>query len=282
MTAPAAALAGLRSQRPEWAPWLAIVEATLREAGHRGWDAAVPTVTHASISGPPLLAGARVTVDVRAVRDLLRGLIGIASRSGTPHLATLRAVLDADPDPVSLFKASVCHDTVAIADLATSCGADAGALDAAIALIGVPFLQACNRRWAETISPGWREGYCPVCGTWPAFAEVRGIERTRVFRCGRCGGGWHARPLRCPYCRQDDHHALASFVPERGGSNAVIEACTSCLGYVKTFTRLQSCAPEMVMLDDLASVHLDVAALEQGHARPSGPGHPLDVAVAGC
>lgn len=78
----------------------------------------------------------------------------------------------------------------------------------------------------------------------------------------------------------DDHHALVSLVPQAGGSNAVVEACKSCLGYIKTFTRLQGCAPDMVMLDDLASVHLDVAALEQGFTRPPGPGYPLDVTVA--
>jgi FdhE protein len=194
-------------------------------------------------------------------------------------MATLRSVFDANPDLVSLFKASLCQDTVPIADTATSCRADAGALEAVIALVAVPFLQACNRRWAASVAPGWREGYCPVCGTWPAFAEVRGIERTRVFRCGRCGGGWHARPLRCLYCGLDDHHALVSLVPDGGGSNAVIEACRSCLGYVKVFTRLQGCAPGTVMLDDLASVHLDVAALEHGYVRPPGSGHSLDLTV---
>jgi hypothetical protein len=48
---------------------------------------------------------------------------------------------------------------------------------------------------------------------------------------------------------------------------------------VKTVTTLQGCAPDMVALDDLASVQLDVAALEQGYTRPHGPGHPLGAAV---
>jgi hypothetical protein len=33
------------------------------------------------------------------------------------------------------------------------------------------------------------------------------------------------------------------------------------------------------MLDDLASVDLDVAALEQGYRRPQGPGYSLDVTL---
>ena len=280
MTPTASALAGLRSQRPEWAPWLAVVEETLRDGRNRAWDAAVATSTRAPGSSTPLLAGAQISVDASAVRELLRRLIDVASRSATPQMVTLQSVRHTDSDLLSLFRASLCQDTVAIAHTATRCGADAGALEAVIAMIGVPFLQACNRRWADSVSPGWQEGYCHVCGSWPAFAEVRGIERTCVFRCGRCGGGWHARPLRCTYCGMDDHHALVSLVPQAGGSNAVVEACRSCLGYTKTFTRLQGCTPDMVMLDNLASVHLDVAALEQGFTRPPGPGYPLDVTVA--
>lgn len=222
-----------------------------------------------------------MAVDVRAIRTLLHRLIDVASRCQTPQMATLSAVLDVDPDVISLFKASVCQDATAIAGMAGSFGADAGAFEAVVALVAVPFLQACNRQWAATAPPGWQEGYCFVCGAWPAFAEVRGIERSRVFRCGRCGGEWHARPLCCAYCGLDDHNALVSLVPEQGdGANALIEGCTSCRGYVKTLTRLQGCSPDTVMLDDLAGVHLDVAALEHGYTRPAGPGYRLDVTVA--
>jgi FdhE protein len=280
VTAAGSALAGLKSQRPEWAPWLVVVEETLRDAGHPAWDAAVPRATHTPGSITPLLAGATVVVSVSAVRGLLGRLIEVASRSETPQMATLRSVRHTDADLLSLFTASLDQDGAAIAATAAACDADAGALEAVTALVVVPFLQACNRRCADALPPGWQEGYCPVCGAWPAFAEVRGIERTRVFRCGRCGGGWHARPLRCPYCGVDDHHALVSLVPEARGTNAVIEGCKPCRGYVKTFTRLQGCAPEVVMVDDLASVHLDVAALEQGYARASGPGHRLAVTVS--
>ena len=52
------------------------------------------------------------------------------------------------------------------------------------------------------------EGYCPVCGAWPAFAEMRGIERSRYLRCGRCGGGWQAQCLSCSYCGMTDHEEL--------------------------------------------------------------------------
>ena len=279
MSAIVNALTDLKRQRPEWGPWLAVVEETLREADGPAWDAAVPTGAQTPQLTAPLLAGTVIAMEGRAVRNLLRRLIRVASRRGTPEMATLSRVRDAEADALTLFRASLRQDSLTVTDAARSCGADPGALEAVIALVAVPFLHACNRGWARNVSPGWLQGYCPVCGSWPAFAEARGIERNRFYRCGRCGSEWHARPLRCPYCGMDDHTALVSLVPERGEMNGGFEGCRACLAYVKTFTRLQGCPPGAVMLEDLASVALDIAALEQGYVRPRGAGYPLDVSV---
>lgn len=271
-----AALDGLKRQRPEWGPWLAVVEEVLREAGTSEWDAAVPAgAGMAPQPTIPLLAGAALNVQASAVRRLLKRLIRIASRSGTPKMATLESAMDADLDVLSLFEASLRQDSDRIKEMAARCHADADAFQGVIALASVPALYACARRLASSIPESWVEGYCAVCGAWPAFAEVRGIERSRFFRCGRCGGAWHARPLQCPYCAMGDHDALVSLVPEKPGAQSAIDACTRCLGYVKVFTTLQGCAPGAVMLEDLASVALDIAAMDQGYSRPSGAGYPL-------
>ena len=76
-----------------------------------------------------------------------------------------------------------------------------------------------------------------------------------------------------------DHEELVSLVPEKSGSNAAIDACKRCHGYVKTFTTLQGSPPANVMVDDLASVDLDIAALEHGYKRPQGPGYCFDIMV---
>jgi FdhE protein len=296
MSAPDAVLNGLRRERPEWEPWLAVVDEILREAGGPAWEAAVPSAAQALSSqaqgtAVPLLAGTTLTLDAALVRRLFERLIRTASRAGTPKMSSLKAALHADLEWAPLFTASLCQDSDRdggqISEIAAVSGADAEALHAVIALLPVPFLHACNRRWASSISASWVEGYCPVCGSWPAFAEVRGIERNRYFRCGRCGGEWHARALYCPYCAMSDHDELVALVPEHGGSNAVgsnavIDACQRCLEYVKTFTRLQGCSPGAVMLEDLASVDLDVAAIEHGFARSAGPGFALGITVTGA
>jgi FdhE protein len=279
MIAPDATFDGLRRQRPEWEPWLRVVEEILREAEDPAWDAIVPASVHAQGIAAPLLAGATIALQASSIRRLLDRLIRIASSAGTPQMSTVKAALHADMEMAPLFAAALCQDSDRIKEIATVSSADAAALHATIALLPIPFLQACNRRWAHSISPSWVEGYCPVCGSWPAFAEVRGIERNRYFRCGRCGGEWHARALYFPYCAMSDHDELAALVPEQGSSNAVIDACQRCLGYVKTFTRLQGCSPSAVMIEDLASADLDVAAVEHGFARSSSPVYALGVTV---
>lgn len=271
------AVNGLKRQRPEWAPWLAVIEESLRESETPSWDGAVPASDGAHPATVPLLAGAALSLQPSAVRRFLERLIRIASLGGSSKMATLHRALDADVDMLALFTASLCQDSARVKDVAADSGADAEALQAVVALLSVPFLQACNRRWTPSIAKSWVEGYCPVCGAWPAFTEVRGIERRRYFRCGRCGGEWHAHLLQCPYCAMRNHDELVALVPEKDGSQAAIDACKRCLGYVKTFTKLQGCPPGVVMLEDLASVELDVAALELGYARPAGAGYPLDV-----
>src|SRR5258707_8013298 len=217
MTAIDTGLQDLKRQHPEWEPWLAVIQEILSEAANPKWDAVVPVRTEAQQDKVPLLAGATLGLEKSSVRRVLERLIRIAYRSGTPKMATLEPTLHAELDILTLFKMSVCQDTDRIGETAAFVGADSEAFQAVVALLPVPFLQACNRHWAPSIAKSWEEGYCSVCGAWPAFAEVRGIERSRYFRCGRCGGEWHARALWGPYCDTSDHHNFLALVPENGG-----------------------------------------------------------------
>ncbi|MGE5819642.1 MAG: formate dehydrogenase accessory protein FdhE [Deltaproteobacteria bacterium] len=279
MTAIDTGLQGLKREHPEWEPWLAGIQEVLAESANLEWDSAVPAPIGAQPSKAPLLAGATLVFAADPVRRFLERLMRIACHSGTAKMATLEPALRAELDVFELFKASLHRDRERIKEIAAGIGADAAAFQAVIDLLPLPFLQACYRRWASSIPESWMEGYCPACGSWPAFAEVRGIERSRYLRCGRCGAAWQAHCLFCPYCGITDHEQLVSLVPEKSGSNSVIEACKHCLGYVKSFTRLQGSPPAKVLLDDLASAHLDVAAVEEGYKRPQGAGYALAVNV---
>jgi len=279
MTAIDTGLQGLKRNHPEWEPWLAVIQEVLTENTNLEWDSAVPALIGAQPGKVPLLAEATLVFAAGPVRRFLERLMRVACHGGTAKMAALEPALRAELDGFDLFKASLCQDRDRIKQIAANIGADAEAFQAVIDLLPLPFLQACYRRWAASIPESWMEGYCPACGSWPAFAEVRGIERSRYLRCGRCGAAWQAHCLFCPYCGITDHEELVSLVPERSGSNSVIEACKRCLGYIKSFTLLQGGPPAKVLLDDLASVDLDVAAVEQGYRRPQGAGYALAVNV---
>ena len=279
MMASRSVLDGLKGRRPEWGPWLAVVEEVLREADGPGWDAAVPSGLNAHGSESPLLSGVAFRVPAGSIRRFFERLVRCDAGATTPKLASVKPLLRRDAEVLTLFTASLSQNSDRVTAIADAAGADAEALHAIVALLCVPLLQACNRRWTSAVSSAWRQGYCPVCGAWPAFAEVRGIERSRCLRCGRCGCAWLAPALRCPYCRTGDHHELVELVPEKHRSHAVISACLRCHGFVKTLIVLQGCPPGAVMLEDLASVDLDVAAIEQDYVRPPGAGYPLAATV---
>lgn len=279
MTAIEAGLKDLRRQHPEWEPWLAVVQEVLSESVNPEWDTLVPIRSESQQSKFPLLAGITLTLERRSIHRLLEKLVLIAHRSGTSAMASLEPALHRDLELFDLFKASLCQDRERLRDIAAHLGADSEAFQAVTNLLPLPLLHACNRRWASFRSPSWTEGYCPICGAWPAFAEVRGIERSRYFRCGRCGSEWQARALFCSYCSMTDHNELVSLVPEKSGSNSMIDACKRCLGYLKTFTTLQGSPPVKILLDDLATAHLDVAALEHGYKRPEGTGYSLEITL---
>ena len=162
--------------------------------------------------------------------------------------------------------------------MAGTAGSEPTALRAVAELAVLPLLHACGRRWAARAPVAWQPGYCPICGAWPTLAESRGVERTRRLRCARCGD-WATDWLRCPYCDAREHTRLGSLVAHGSAERRRVEVCRACQGYLKTLTVLQGSPPADVMLDDLASVDLDVAARGAGFTRPPGPGYRLGARV---
>ena len=269
----------LGREYPDWKPWLAVVEEVLKETADEKWERFVPERPAIQAGKMPLLAGVTLELEKNIVGRWLQRLLRAAYQNDAPKMSSLKIAKQTRLPNAALFQSSLCQNGDQLRRIAIDLGVDADAFQAVAILVSVPFLQACNRRWASSKSESWMEGYCFVCGAWPAFAEVRGIERSRHFRCGRCGGEWEIHCLVCPYCGMTDHEQLVSLVPETSGSTSVVDACKRCRGYVKSFTTLQGSPPAKVMVDDLASVALDLAALEQGYKRPEGPGYSFRVTV---
>lgn len=268
----------LARSHPESAPLLTLVAEVLRANEDPVWEtAAAATTLRPDHPAPvPLLAGATVPLPGAIVGAWLRRLLVLAVSSGGPVASPLAAAAASDQlRPVELLQAAINQDGARLTEIAMLVEAEPGALDAVAQLATVPLLQACRRRLTGAVSPAWDEGFCPICGFWPALAETRGLERARRLRCGRCGGDWGSIALRCPYCRTADHDRLGALVPAEGREARRVETCSQCHGYLKTVTTLRAWAGDEVGLADLATVELDLAAIDHGYARPETPAVPL-------
>jgi FdhE protein len=264
-------VAAARRETPESAAWLALLEAALAESDNAAvWDAAVPEPAAQRPVKAPLLFHARFTVDRRALRRSVRRLVSLALNSKVRRI-----------DAAALLEAALCQDDARTELLARDGGngVDPAALRVAGQMAVLPLLQACARRLGSAVAPSWWEGYCPICGAWPVVAEYTGLDRQRQLRCGRCGTGWAIPHLRCAFCGETHHDNLGYLTPEAGDQTRKIEVCNTCKGYLKGFTTVRALPPWAILVDDLTSVPLDVAALERGYRRPERTGWALDAKV---
>jgi FdhE protein len=263
-----ASLDALRARHPEWASWLRACRVAQDASRDLAWAAAVPAEPPGHGPDVPLATGATFALDTRASRPFLAALLDAAGARP----------LDAGAGLVYL-DAAVALDGDRVTTVADAAGAAGDLLAALAPLAAMPLMQACARAWSGRVPPAWAHAACPVCGAWAALMEARGIERVLRLRCGRCGADWTAEPVRCPYCGERDHDKLGALVGGATDGTQRVETCTTCLGYVKTVTTLTACAPADVGVLDLATVALDVAALEQGYTRPPRPAFALGTRV---
>jgi len=258
----AARLDALERASPEWRPWVELLRATFRADAEPAPEPLVPDAgPRSSADITPLLHGRTVRIDPERLRSLLQRLGALVGLGGVAELEVLE-----------LAAAAARQDGAAIRRGASAAHIDAGALETVVNLAVWPLLQACGRQLQAHIPPGWSRGYCPVCGAWPVLAELRGLERTRCLRCGRCGADWQRPWLACVYCNERDHERLRSLVMEGRVEGRTVETCASCHGHLKSLATVQAVAPPDLLVSDLETVELDLAAWERGFRRPARPG----------
>jgi FdhE protein len=199
----------------------------------------------------------RLADDAGRFLDLGAALFGLAATKGPPELAELARAREADPPETAASRLLLYWE-----------GGRESVDDFLSRALLRPYVETLARL-GVTPDRLHREGHCPFCGGRPIVSFRRGDPEShgasRWLACGLCGTEWLFSRIRCPSCGEEDPPKLPSF---QGGPHAGvrIEGCETCRRYVKSVDLTVDARP-LPEVDDLASIALDLWAMEQGFER---------------
>jgi FdhE protein len=126
-----------------------------------------------------------------------------------------------------------------------------------------PFLSRC----AEVLQrrpelSGWTHAHCALCGGEPDLACLD-AQGDRHLVCGRCLLQWRFAAITCPFCLNSDRSRITSFGTRDGMYR--VYGCDACHRYVKAFDSRRASRPLMPVLDGVAMLPLDAAAMQRGY-----------------
>lgn len=217
--------------------------------------------------GEPLLNGATFAFDLDSVLGLVLRLAEALEGRGVAKAAPVRKALERGRIPPERFlRRAAAGDSAFVRTLARSVAVDPALLYVLAQNALKPTLRAWNRRLAPLVlGLSWERGYCLVCGALATLAEFRGNGPSRHLRCGQCGADWGVRRLLCPFCGNEDPASMGFLHAGERMERTRVEVCDLCLGYLKVVTAFEPCAPDEVIVEDLATLPLDYAARARGY-----------------
>jgi FdhE protein len=128
-----------------------------------------------------------------------------------------------------------------------------------------PDLERIAEKYAAVVAQsGWSEGYCPICGREPKIGEIKENEAERFLFCHQCGFEWSFRPIKCPFCGNEEQHSLAFFTVEEDERYRV-DVCNECKRYIKIIDFREERQKANMDVEDIATLHLDLLASEEGY-----------------
>ena len=157
------------------------------------------------------------------------------------------------------------HMTAAVGTPPVDAGTTSGAemLHQVLALAMRPFLSRC----AEVLQQRpelalWTHAHCALCAGEPDFSVITPAAERHLI-CSRCALRWKFEPLTCPYCRNSNRARITSFATTDGQYR--VYACDVCRRYLKAYDGRRASRPVMPMVDAVATLPLDAAAMQRGY-----------------
>ena len=219
-------------------------------------------------SGIPLLRGQNLHIDPAGFRARWLSFCEAVQRHQREVGDQLRAALEEGRlRPGELLSHVLGGRLDAIRASTEALGLDAGLTATVLRLLLIPALSPLNTNWLP-LRQGvrWKEGYCPTCGSWPLLGEFRRLEAVRFLRCGLCVAEWEFPTFACPFCGLVDHRFQGNFNVDGEDRRYRAATCEACHTYVKMVATKAPLSGPQLLVADLATMYLDVAAPERGYS----------------
>lgn len=201
--------------------------------------------------------------------DLFTTLCRLAADGGNQGGEVLMlAWLEGELDLKAMLARALVLDRAGLTELARSWHVDLHLLETVSRFMLTPITWAYAAAVGQALDfSTWYGGYCPACGAWPVLGELRGRDKTRYLRCGRCGMGWKFRRQQCLWCDNANQKEL-SFLFDPDDPTWRVDVCDYCQGYIKTLITFDSLEAEMLLVHDLETMFMDHMAASKGYKRP--------------
>lgn len=230
-------------------------------------------------AGRAILQSQDFPLDMRAVTELARELL-IALPESAPELGAYTRELEARlADDPALLEAACREilDPSLAKDAAPHLGAWAREHPEApyffrfiTTSAATPSFAAVGRILGEEHNTDnvWAHGHCPVCGSLPLIGRLEGKEGRRLHTCSLCSFEYRVPRLGCPFCLAPETEGSEYHISEEE-PGYLLTACKACNTYFKLGDAREFDRPWFPLLDDLASLTLDLYAIQMGYKRPT-------------
>lgn len=225
------------------------------------------------LEGRPLLRFEQIPLDLTDLRLTVRQTADVLHRFDALDDAEFQLVHTLGRGPELLEVAARWYRRTA--DRPVAAGVAAGApvsvsgaepeiVGHVLALAMRPFLSRC----AEVLQrhpalSTWAHPHCALCGGEPDLATLD-AQGDRHLVCGRCLLQWRFDAIACPFCANSERRRITSFGTSDGHYR--VYGCDVCRRYVKAFDSRRAARPLMPVLDGVAMLPLDAAAIQRGYS----------------
>ena len=236
-------------------------------------DLSEATLKRHQADASPLLRFEDITLDLTDLRLMVRQTADVLRRFGALDDSDYAKAQAAGRDMNLTALAGQWYRSAAERQVAATAGAasttaspasDGDMLQQVLALAMRPFLSRC----AEVLQQRpelaiWTHPHCALCAGEPDFSVITPAAERHLI-CSRCALRWKFEPLTCPYCRNSNRARITSFATTDGHYR--VYACDVCRRYLKAYDGRRATRPVMPMVDTVATLPLDAAAIQRGYS----------------